>query len=768
MKSKKILISLFTAGILSSTAFAKTDQKNQQIDSYSYVLQNIQQVHKDFLGISIADNNSYQGSLKRLTPEFLGQKQFALLSSLPFSNPIFNSSNGGGAQLAVKSVSFERNTISEILSETSKELPELPLQLASSPNLRGFLVQALRSLPSQAGLLMDSDVINHSDQGKGRDKGSLFSQSANLLMKLTTNSDEAAIQKIDSIQPQSVGSHPQLATDFDVEDLLNHTVGGTQPQLVGSLPQLTMSSEIEGFSEPTIEITQPQSVGSLPQLTMNSDMESFSEPAIEVTQSAPRPQLTVHSDIESFSSQREENVPQATTIRRAPPMPPSMLLKSNPNLGESKTRAGFSFDAVLQQLKGHMNGSGLRSTDTTLKGKDKGMEISLGQMGTISGKEAQKFADRWAKLREAAEANSKESVAGKGDTKPQKVETAKPKVVPLRRAVSEKALRLQKKATNTASLGSLADQLQQAKLNKVAADKANNTINPFVKTPDLNGDLIRELKRSKSLNHIDVLAIRHAPQEVTVTIEDLEAKLASTKDLFFRKQIQRQINDMKAELLPKVEDKPVVIEATSAPVTLLSLPLDNNSGQDKKDEPSVSLPIVVKAPLVQEEAKVIQIGGFSINVTMLNKFAQEDDAEDDNSGDWDEEDSKPLVTEKLIVNQEPTTAEELVIKTVAPKVGKLNIKASTGGDLLAQIRAARAKIEAVETDGAKIQATLDLEKIRADKLKQEAQERELEKRQAAKLQTNKKPDADLGDFLTGALTKRREAMNQVEDEDDEW
>ena len=255
----------------------------------------------------------------------------------------------------------------------------------------------------------------------------------------------------------------------------------------------------------------------------------------------------------------------------------------------------------------------------------------------------------------------------------------------------------------------------------------------------------------------------------------METKLANTKDMFFRKQIQRQINEMKAEAITsKVENNPVVIEDSSLlPVTLLPLV---NSNEDKDSVLPVSLPTLAKPSTIQEKEEIVQLGGFSFNATMFKNFKQEatNEVDDENNSEWDEEDDTPVaVAVAKIINPivlKPEIQEEVIVKSVTPKVGRLAIKTRSGGDWLAQIKAARTRIEAVEVDQVKIQAVLDAENIRIRKKEQEERDRELQERQIAKLNPKKENgNDDLASTLMGALTKRRANIDgNDEDEDDTW
>ena len=614
---KKILISLFAAGVLSTTAFAKSDHENQQNDVYSYVLQGIFQIHKDFLNVSIPHINiTPQDFSKGLIKNSQEQNQPMLLSQLSFSNRIFN-----GTLLMAKNTTPQQNIASE-----------LPVQLTS-----------------------DSDVADVSGQDARR----------------------------------------------------------TLSQFVGSPAQLTSDSDVADVSGQSIE---------------------------EV-------------------SQVNHSASSGGTL--APPPPP---FATQPNFGQLKKGAGFNFGDVIEQLKRQMDGSGLRSTKPVSQGQnDQGIKISLGQMGEISGNEAQKFADRFAKLREAAEANVLESV-GTGGTS--KVEVSTPKTIAPKKQLSPRALLLQKKTANPISAGSMLDQLKQAKLNKVAV---NNTTKKSTNSVDLKGNLLSELKKGASLRSIGITTTKSISQDAPLSIEDLEAKLTNTKDLFFRRQIQRQIDEMKVQALPpKIENiSAITTENSSSLPSATLLPLV--SGENKGNVLPISLPTLIKESPVQEKEEIVQLGAFSFNAAVFNKFKQENttDADDEDNSEWDDEDGQSVTTTKI--TNTVVIQEELPIKTETPKVGKLTIATNTGGDFLSQIRAARSKIEAVETDQVKIQTVLDAENIRARKKEQEERERNLQERQTAKLNPKKENrDDDIGSLLMGTLNKRRAALIEDEDEGNNW
>lgn len=741
--NKKILISLFTVGVLSSTAFAKVEQMSQQDDIYSYVL-GIAQTQKDFLGIS-AIHNEPNGLALQLKASQGKTQQPILLNQSSFFNPSSSSMQAG-----VKNINFQQM----VVSKATYELPELSEQLTStSSDVQGTLTRAVRDAKAQVvaspfQLATDSTELDGLSTRDTADSAIQFRANSS---KATDLSDGETTE----IKPQGTDSAIQLTDDSsNVTDLLDQSTRNIQHQLDSSSLQLAADfSGVADFSDQDIGAIQAQLVGSPTQLTADS---------------FERNKLVEQNKIDTTIQ-----LASSTAKPSLPPPPPVFSAKAAANLGQVKKGAGFNFGDVIGQLKAQMNGSGLRSTSTVSQGKnDKSPEISLGQMGTISGKEAQKFADRWAKLREAADANSSTPVSGKGDGS-KKVDVSTPKVSVAKKPVSfsARALSLQKKVANPISSGSFADQLKQAKLNKAVINEATNKTT--TSSPNLKGDLLKELKKGKSLNHVDVTTAKNVSEDALISIEDLETKLANTKDMFFRKQIQRQINEMKAEAITsKVENNPVVIEDSSLlPVTLLPL---INSNEDKDSVLPVSLPTLAKPSTIQEKEEIVQLGGFSFNAAMFKNFKQEatNEVDDENNSEWDEEDDTPVAVAKIInpIVLKPEIQEEVIVKSVTPKVGRLAIKTRSGGDWLAQIKAARTRIEAVEVDQVKIQAVLDAENIRIRKKEQEERERELQERQIAKLNPKKEnSNDDLGSALIGALTKRAAAIHgNDEDEDDAW
>ena len=717
------------------------------------VLQGIAQTQKDFLGIS-AIHNEPNGLALQLKASQGKTQQPILLNQSSFFNP-----SSSSMQTGVKNINFQQM----VVSKATYELPELSEQLTStSSDVQGTLTRAVRDAKAQVvaspfQLVTDSTELDGLSTRDTADSAIQFRANSSKATDLSDGeTTEIKAQRIEEIKPQGTDSAIQLIDDSsNVTDLLDQSTRNIQHQLDSSSLQLAADfSGVADFSDQDIGAIQAQLVGSPTQLIADSFErnklveQNKIDTTIQLTSSTAKPSL--------------------------PPPPPVFSAKAA-NLGQAKKGAGFNFGDVIGQLKAQMNGSGLRSTSTVSQGKnDKGPEISLGQMGTISGKEAQKFADRWAKLREAADANSSTPVSGKGDAS-KKVDVSTPKVSVAKKPVSfsARALSLQKKVANPVSSGSFADQLKQAKLNKAVVNEATNKTT--TSSPNLKGDLLKELKKGKSLNHVDVTTAKNVSEDALLSIEDLETKLANTKDMFFRKQIQRQINEMKAEAITsKVENNPVVIEDSSLlPVTLLPLV---NSNEDKDSVLPVSLPTLAKPSTIQEKEEIVQLGGFSFNATMFKNFKQEatNEVDDENNSEWDEEDDTPVaVAVAKIINPivlKPEIQEEVIVKSVTPKVGRLAIKTRSGGDWLAQIKAARTRIEAVEVDQVKIQAVLDAENIRIRKKEQEERDRELQERQIAKLNPKKENgNDDLASTLMGALTKRRANIDgNDEDEDDTW
>ena len=439
------------------------------------VLQGIAQTQKDFLGIS-AIHNEPNGLALQLKASQGKTQQPILLNQSSFFNP-----SSSSMQTGVKNINFQQM----VVSKATYELPELSEQLTStSSDVQGTLTRAVRDAKAQVvaspfQLVTDSTELDGLSTRDTADSAIQFRANSSKATDLSDGeTTEIKAQRIEEIKPQGTDSAIQLIDDSsNVTDLLDQSTRNIQHQLDSSSLQLAADfSGVADFSDQDIGAIQAQLVGSPTQLIADSFErnklveQNKIDTTIQLTSSTAKPSL--------------------------PPPPPVFSAKAA-NLGQAKKGAGFNFGDVIGQLKAQMNGSGLRSTSTVSQGKnDKGPEISLGQMGTISGKEAQKFADRWAKLREAADANSSTPVSGKGDAS-KKVDVSTPKVSVAKKPVSfsARALSLQKKVANPVSSGSFADQLKQAKLNKAVVNEATNKTT--TSSPNLKGDLLKELKKGK-------------------------------------------------------------------------------------------------------------------------------------------------------------------------------------------------------------------------------------------------------------------------------